>query len=54
VAGGDQVGAQRHGVVEEGLELDFGIAQHVRVRRAASLVFAQEVGEHAVLVFGRS
>jgi hypothetical protein len=30
VAGGDQVGAQVHGVVEESLELDFGVAQHVR------------------------
>ena len=40
VAGGDQVGAQGHGVVEEGLELDFSVAQHVRVRRTAGLVFA--------------
>jgi hypothetical protein len=52
VAGRDQVGAQLHGVVEEGLELDLGVAQHVRVRRAAGLVLAQELGEHAVLVFG--
>ena len=52
VARGDQVGAQGHGVVEESLELDFGVAQHVRVRRAAGLVFAQEIGEDAVLVFG--
>ncbi len=52
VAGGDRVRTQRHGVVEEGLELDLGIAQHIRVGRAAGGVFAQEVGEHAVLVFG--
>ena len=52
VAGRDQVGAQLHRVVEEGLELDLGIAQHVRVRRAAGLVFAQEFREHAVLVLG--
>lgn len=52
VAGGDQVRAQVHGVVEEGLELDLRIAQNVRVRGAAGLVFAQELGKHAVLVFG--
>ena len=40
-------------MVEESLELDLGIAQHVGVRRAAGLVFAQELGEHAVLVVGR-
>ena len=43
---------QAHGVIEEGLELDFGVAQDVGVGRAAHLVFAQELGEHAVLVFG--
>jgi hypothetical protein len=46
------VGAQAHGVVEKGLELDLGVAQHVGVGRAAGLVFAQELGEHAVLVLG--
>jgi hypothetical protein len=30
-------------VVEESLELDLGIAQHVRIGRAPGLVFAQEV-----------
>jgi hypothetical protein len=53
VAGGDLVGAQAHGVVQEGLELDLGVAQHVRVGRAAGLVLAQELGEDAVLVLGR-
>jgi hypothetical protein len=52
VAGGDLLGAQAHRVVEEGLELDLGVAQHVGVGRAAGLVFAQELGEHAVLVLG--
>ncbi len=50
---GDLFGAQAHGVVEEGLELDLGIAQHVGVGRAAGLVLAQELGEDAVLVLGR-
>jgi len=35
VAGCNGLGAERHGVIEEGLELDFGVAQHVGVRRAA-------------------
>jgi hypothetical protein len=53
VAGGDFLGAQAHRVVQKGLELDFGIAQDVGVGRAARLVFAQKLGEHAVLVVGR-
>jgi hypothetical protein len=35
VAGRDLLGAEPHRVVEEGLELDLGVAQHVRVGRAA-------------------
>ncbi|MNR17668.1 hypothetical protein D3C85_1343460 [compost metagenome] len=52
MARGDGVGAQRHRVVQKRLELDLGIAQHVGVGRAAGRVLAQEIGEHAVLVFG--
>jgi hypothetical protein len=40
-------------VVQKGLELDLGIAQHIGVGRAAGLVFAQKLGKHAVLVVGR-
>ena len=39
-------------MIEKRLELDLGIAQHVGVRRAAGRVFAQELGKHAVPVFG--
>ena len=53
MTGGDLLRAQPHRVVEEGLELDLGVAQHVGVGRAAGLVFAQELGEDAVLVLGR-
>ena len=53
VAGGDALGTQPERVVEKRLELDLGVAQHVGIRRAAGLVFAQELGEHAVLVLGR-
>jgi hypothetical protein len=52
MARGDLLGAQAHGVVQEGLELDLGVAQHVRVGRAVGLVLAQELGEDAVLVLG--
>ena len=52
VAGGNFLGAQAHGVVQKSLELDFGVAQDVGVGRAAGLVFAQELGEHAVFVVG--
>ena len=50
VAGGDGIGAQRQGVVEEGLELDLLVAQHVGVRRAAGTVLGEEITEDAVPV----
>ena len=50
--GGNALGAQLHGVVEEGLELDLGVAQHIGIGRAPRLVLAQEVGKHAVFVIG--
>jgi hypothetical protein len=52
VPGGDPLGAEAHRMVEERLELDLGVAQHVRVGRAARRVLAQELGEHPVLVLG--
>jgi hypothetical protein len=52
VPGGDLRGAEAHGVVEERLELDLGVAQHIGIRRAAGGVLAQEVGEDALLVLG--
>ena len=51
VARGDFVGPELHGVVQKGVELDFGVAQHVGVGRAAGLILAQEFGENALLVF---
>ena len=39
-------------MIEKGLELDLGIAQHVRIGGAAGLVFVQEIRKHAILVFG--
>src|SRR5258706_553117 len=52
VAGGDARRAQLDRMIEEGLELDLGVAQHVRIGRAAGLVLAQELRKHAVLVLG--
>ncbi len=51
VAGGDLLGAERQCVVEESAELDFRVAQHVRVGRATGGVLAEELGEYALLVF---
>ena len=52
VAGGDQLRAEAHGVVEKGFEFDFGVAQHVGIRGASCAVFAQKFGKYAVFVFG--
>ena len=52
MTGSDFFCAQPHGVVQEGLELDFGVAQDVGVGRSAALVFAQKLGKDAVFVFG--
>src|SRR5487761_2237572 len=52
VPGGDAPGAEREGVIEKGPELDFGIAQYVRIGRAPGLVLGEEGAEHALLVLG--
>ncbi len=53
VAGGDVGGPQLFGgKLQERLELDFAVAQDVRVRRAPGLVLFQEVLEHVVPVLG--
>ena len=51
VAGGDLLGPQLHRVIQKRVELDFRIAQHVRIGCAAGLVLAQEFGKYALLVF---
>ena len=43
---------QRLGILDEDLELDLAVAQHVGVRRAPGAVFGQEVLEHVVPVLG--
>ena len=50
VARGDTVHAQRPGIVQKSPELDFAIAQDVRVRRASGRILGQEDLEHAVPV----
>ena len=53
VAGGDQVSAQHEGVLQEGLELDFPVAEDVRGGRAPGAVLLHEVLEHIVPVLRR-
>src|SRR5690554_4710023 len=53
MSGGDHVSPERHGVIQEGLELNLGIAKHIGVRRAPSGVFAQELSKHTVFVVCR-
>ena len=53
VPGGDAVGAEFARGIEEILELDFAIAQHVRVGRAPGGIFGEEVREHAIPVLPR-
>ena len=50
VAGGNQVGAEHQGVIEKGFELDFAIAEDVRVRRASGFVLGQKVLEDVIPV----
>jgi len=52
VAGGDQLATQHVGVFQKDFELDFPVAEDVRVGRAASLVLRQKVLEDVVPVFG--
>lgn len=52
VASGDIVGAQELGIFQECLELDFPVAEYIRVRGATGAVFRKEMGEHVVPVFG--
>ena len=48
VTGRDLVRAQRPRFVQESLELDLAVAQHVRIRRAPGAVFVEEMRKHAV------
>jgi len=52
MASGDTRRAKFHRVVEERLELDFGVTQYVRIGCASGGILAQEIGKHAILVFG--
>ena len=46
-------GTQAHGVVQKRLEFDLGVAQNIRVGRAACRILAQELGKNTVFVAGR-
>ncbi len=53
VAGRDAFGAVGTRGGKEGAELDFAIAKHIRVGRAAGAVLVEEVREHPFTVLGR-
>ncbi len=52
VAGGDVLRAKPHRVIQEGLELDLGVAEDIGVGGTPGGVFAKKFGEYAILVFG--
>src|SRR5690606_25926215 len=52
VSGGNQIGAQHFGVFEKGYELDFAVAQNIRVGRTSGFVFGQKVFKDVIPVFG--
>ena len=51
VPGSHFLRAQLHGIVQKRLELDFPVAQNVRVGGAALAVLVQKIGKHPVVVF---
>jgi hypothetical protein len=38
-------------MIEKGLEFNLGVAQHIRIRRAACRVLAQKIRKYAIFVF---
>src|SRR5690606_20701532 len=52
MAGGDALGAERERVLEERLELDLAVAQHVGIRGAPGAVLVQKMTEHPLPVLG--
>ena len=53
VAGRQQFAAEAFRIVAKHAELDFAIAQYVRVRRAAGTVFVEKIVEDSVAILGR-
>ena len=52
VSGGNGIRALLYGIVQKAFEFDFGIAQHIRIRRAPRAVFFEKIGEYVVFVLG--
>ena len=52
VSGGNGIRALLYGVVQKAFEFDFGVAQHIRIRRAPRAVFFEEIGEYVVFILG--
>lgn len=52
VTGGDFIGTQHLGILQEDLELDLPVTKDVRIRRTACFVLCQEVLEYVVPILG--
>jgi len=52
VSGGNGIRALFYGVVQKAFEFDFGVAQHIRIRRAPRAVLFEEISEYVVFVLG--
>ena len=50
VSGGNGIRALFYGVVQKAFEFDFGVAQHIRIRRASRAVFFEEIGKYIVFI----
>ena len=50
VSGGNGIGTLLYGVVQKAFEFDFGIAQDIRVWRAARAVFFKEISKYVVFI----
>ena len=49
---GNGIRALLYGIVQKAFEFDFGVTQHIRIRRASRAVFLEKIGEYVVFVLG--
>ena len=50
VSCGDGIRALPYGVVQKAFEFDFGVAQHIRIRRAPRTVFLKKISKDFVFI----
>src|SRR5690606_22263558 len=51
VSCGYVIGAQIHGLIQELPEFDLAVAHHIRIWRAAALIFFEKIGKYFIIVF---